>query len=62
VLSGLNPELIIHSMPEPLLAAQVFFCRLDGYMPKEKLNLLQFTSRIMAEASARPPEIMWSKF
>jgi hypothetical protein len=62
VLSGLNTELIIHSMPKPLLAAQVFFCRLDRYMPKQKLNLLQFTSRIMAEAGARPPEIVWRKF
>ena len=62
MLAGLDTELIIYSMSESLFASQVFFCRLDRYMPEQKLNLLEFTSRIMAEAGARPPEIVWCKF
>ena len=49
-------------MPESLFATQVFFRRLHRNMTEQKLDLLQFTSRIMAEASARPSEIMWRQF
>jgi hypothetical protein len=62
MLSGLNAEPIIDGVPESLFASQVFFCRLHGHMTEQKLDLLQLTPRIMAEASARPPEIVWCKF
>jgi len=44
VLPGLNTEPIIHSMPESLLATQVFFRRLYGYMTEQKLDLFQLAS------------------
>jgi hypothetical protein len=37
-----NAEAIIHGLPEPLFASQVFFRRLHRYMTKQELNLLQF--------------------
>ena len=42
-LSGLNTELIVHSMPESLLATQVFFSGLHGYMTEQELDLLKLT-------------------
>jgi len=51
----LNPEPIIHGVPEPLLASQVFLRSLHGYMTEKELDLLQFASRIVAEAGTRPP-------
>lgn len=31
-------------------------------MPEEKLNLIQFAAREMAEPGARAPQVMWGKF
>jgi len=42
IRSGLNPEPIIHGVPESLLASQVFLRSLDGYMAEKELDLLQF--------------------
>jgi len=49
-------------MPESSLTSQVLFCRLHGDMTEQKLNLLEFASRIITEASAGPPEIVRRKF
>ena len=43
-----QPNLIVDSVSEFLLAAQVSFRRLNGGVTQEKLNLLQLTSREMA--------------
>jgi hypothetical protein len=50
-----NAEPIIHSVPESLFASEVLFRRLHGYMTQQELDLLQLTSRIVAESSTRPP-------
>ena len=42
--SRLNPEPIIHGVPEPLLASQAFLSSLHGYMAEKELDLLQFSS------------------
>jgi hypothetical protein len=53
--------LVVDSVSEFLLAAQVSFGRLNGDVTQEKLNLFQLSSREMAQTSARPPQIMWSE-
>ena len=40
----LNPEPIIHGVPESLLASKVFLRSLDRYMAEKELDLLQFAS------------------
>jgi hypothetical protein len=40
----LNSDPIVHGFAEPLFAPQIFFCRLDGDMPQQKLDLLQFAT------------------
>jgi hypothetical protein len=44
-----------------LLAAQVFFRRLHGYMTEQKLNLFKLTSGIVTEPRTRPSEIVRRK-
>jgi hypothetical protein len=61
-LCDVNTEPIIHCVSESLLTSQVFFCGLHGYMTEQKLDLLQLASRIVTEASARPPEIVRGEF
>jgi hypothetical protein len=48
-----QPDVIIHSSPEPLLTAQVSFGRLHRNVPQQELNLLQLAASGMTEASAR---------
>jgi hypothetical protein len=45
-------EPIIHSVSESLFASEVLFRPLHGHMAQQKLDLLQLTSRIVAESSA----------
>ena len=54
-----DAEPIIYSLSESLLAAQVLLCGLRRYMTEQELDLFQFASRIVAESSARPPEVVW---
>ena len=57
----IEPDRVIHGILKPLLAAQIPFCGFDGNMSQEKLNLLEFTSCLMAESRTCPAQIMWSK-
>jgi hypothetical protein len=50
----IKSDRIVDGILEALLAAQVPLCGLDGNMPKEKLNLLEFTASLMAEAGTSP--------
>jgi hypothetical protein len=53
--------LVVNSVSEFLLAAQVSFGRLNRGVTQEKLNLFQLSSREMAQTSACPPQVMWSE-
>ena len=41
-----NPDVVIHGMAQSLLAAQVFFRRLHGYMTEQKLYLFKLPSSL----------------
>jgi hypothetical protein len=51
-------EKIVHWMPEILFAAEIAFRGLDGCVPEQKLNLLQFAPAIMAQLGTSSPQIM----
>ena len=57
----LQPKLVVDSISEFLLAAQISFGRLNGGVTEEKLNLFQLASREMALTSAGPAQVMWSE-
>jgi hypothetical protein len=52
-----NADPIVDGSANALLAAEVSLGRLDGDVPEEKLNLLQFATRSMAEPRTRPTAI-----
>ena len=41
---GLDPEPVVHGMPQLLLAAQVALGRLDGHVPEKELDLVEFAA------------------
>jgi hypothetical protein len=51
---GLDSDAIIHRRSNPLLATQVAFRRLNGHVAEEKLDLLQLSSRGVAESGTSP--------
>jgi hypothetical protein len=53
-------EKIVYWVSEVLFAAEIAFRGLNGCMPQQELNLLQFTTAIMAQLRAGPPKIVWS--
>ena len=52
---GFDTKSVVYSFSQTLLAANIAFCGLHGNMPKEKLDLLKLSSRIMAEPRTGPP-------
>ena len=56
--AGFYTEFVVDRHSQALLAADIAFCGLHRYMPKEKLNLLKLASRIVAETRTGPSEIM----
>ncbi len=56
--SGFNADFVVHGESELLLAAEVNFRRLDGYMTKEKLDLVQLASGKMAKTCAGAAKIV----
>jgi hypothetical protein len=57
----IEPDRVSHGILKTLLAAKIPFCGFDGNVSQEKLNLLEFTSRLMAESCSCPAQVMWSK-
>jgi hypothetical protein len=55
---GFDAKSVVYRYSQTLLAANVAFCGLHRDMPKKKLDLLEFASRIMTESRTGPPEIM----
>lgn len=58
-LVRLESGMIVDRVPQSLLAAELTLCGLDTHVPQEKLDLLEFSSGLMAQPSTRAPEIMW---
>src|SRR3954470_16103437 len=57
----IEADRVIHGILKTLLAAKIPFCGFDGNVSEEKLNLLEFTSCLMAESCTCPAQVMWSK-
>jgi hypothetical protein len=53
-----QPDPIIHRVAETLFAAQIPLGCLHGNVPQKELNLLQFTTGLMAKTGASPPKVM----
>jgi hypothetical protein len=49
-----QPDLVVDSVVEALFASQVPFRRLHRDVPQKELNLLQFTTGLMAKPGASP--------
>jgi hypothetical protein len=58
----LDAHPVVDGESQFLLATEVTFGRLDGDVSKQKLDLIQFAARKMAEPRAAPPRIMQRKF
>ena len=54
-------DLVVDSVAETLFASQVPLRRLHRDVPQKELNLLQFTTGLMAKTGASPTEVMWSE-
>jgi hypothetical protein len=55
---GSKVEKIVHGMPEILFTSQIAFGGLDGCVPEQKLNLLQFTAAVVTQLRAGSSQIM----
>jgi hypothetical protein len=59
---GLDADPVVDGISEMLLAAKIPLGCLHGDVPKQKLDLVQFTSSIAAQSSASPSEVVRGKF
>jgi hypothetical protein len=59
--AGFKSDGIVHRVLKALLAAKVALSGFDGNVSEEKLDLFELTSCLMAEASTRSAQIVWSK-
>ena len=53
--SRFDPDLVIHGASQLLLTAEVMLGRLDGHMPEQELDLVEFTAGQMTEAGTCAP-------
>jgi hypothetical protein len=53
-----NSELVVDSLPQSLLTAEIFFGGLHGDVAQKKLNLFQLAPSVVAETGTRPSQIM----
>jgi len=58
--NGLRSEVekIVHWMSEILFAAEIVFGGLDGGVPQQELDLLQFTAAVVTQFRAGSPQVM----
>jgi len=54
-----DTDVIVHGSADPLLTAEITFCRLRGRVSKQELNLVRFSSGGIAQLRAPAPQIMW---
>ena len=57
---GPEVEKIVHGMPETVFAAEIAFRGLHRCMPEQELNLLQFTTAVVAQLRTGPAQIVRS--
>ena len=55
---GFDPDSIIDGGPDALLAAEISLCRLDRNVAQQELNLLQFSSRYVAQPRTSPAQVV----
>jgi len=60
-IAGLDSDPVVDGISKMLLAAKVPLGRLDGDVPQQELDLVQFASGFAAQAGASPSEVMWGK-
>jgi hypothetical protein len=53
-----DADVVVHGSANPLLAAEIVFSCLHGNMPEKELDLIQFSTRCMAQLRARTPKIV----
>ena len=53
-----DPESVVHSVPELLLAAEVAFGRLDRHVAWQELDLVELHAGQVAQPSARAAEVV----
>jgi len=53
-----KPDLVVGSIRQILLGAQVAFGRLNRRVPEQQLNLLQLSAGGAARSGTRPPKIV----
>jgi len=53
-----DADVVVHGSANPLLAAEMALSCLHGNVAKKKLDLIQFSTRCMAQLRARTPQIM----
>lgn len=53
-----QPEAVVHRIAKILLAAQIALGGLHRRMPQQELNLLQFTTAVVAQLCARSPQVV----
>jgi hypothetical protein len=57
-----DSDSVVYGLAKSLFTAQAPLRRLHGYMPKQELNLFQFTACRMAEPRARSAEVVGREF
>jgi len=53
-----DADVVVHGAFNPLLTPKITFGCLDGDMSEKELNLVQFSTRCMAQLRARTPQVM----
>jgi hypothetical protein len=53
-LERFNSNVVVDRATYSLLAAEILFCCVNGDVPEEKLDPVEFTTCCVAEAGARP--------
>ena len=53
-----DADAVVYGSANPLLAAEIAFSCLHGNVPEKELDLIQFSTRCMAQLRARTPQIM----
>ena len=53
-----DADVVVHGSANPLLAAEIALSCLHGNVAKKKLDLIQFSTRCMAQLRAPTPQIM----
>jgi hypothetical protein len=53
-----DADAVVHSSADPLLAPEITFSCLHGNVAEKELDLIQFSTRCVAQLRARTPQIM----